>query len=257
MTKHFDHIPVKEPPPEAGIPSYEHCLNYIGKNDEFWDVLDGLIEPELNGKTNAEKFKSNLLHYLAEFMYETPVRSPKNQDKYIEITELKSLKNDIEKIRNKYALIDGSVFNYFFNKANLLSGHADAEGLEEAKEFIAVDIEQNERYASRARRACRITRKSMDILHKITCEQIETISKREKPINPIAINASLKYDLTTYLCCAVNEIGLKPSGSPGSFFDSLYKECWAILSPDKKEPCDRDKPFVKALNDFNKIEKVV
>jgi hypothetical protein len=263
MTKHFDRIPLKEPPREAGIPSYEHCLNHIGTNDEFWDVIDGLLEPkELNDKTTIKRFKSNLLHYLAEFVYETPVKLPKNQDerqdKSIEITKLSSLKNDIEKTINKYDLIGGPVFSYFFDKAESLSDDVISdEDIDEAvDDFMPVDvIAKNREYTSRARSACRITRRSLDILYDITCKQIDAISEREKPIRPEDVNASLKYDLATYLCHAVSDIGFKPSGAPESFLDGLYKVCWVMLSPDKKEPGLRDRPLQYAVRDFKKNEK--
>jgi hypothetical protein len=104
MTRHFDHIPVEEPPLEAGIPSYEYCLYYIGTNDEFWREVDDLFKTKspLKDKAVISAFKNDLLEYLANFIYENPPRVAKNNARQDRIEALQSISNAVEKLLKHY-----------------------------------------------------------------------------------------------------------------------------------------------------------
>ena len=237
MTKHFDHIPVKEPPLEAGIPNYEYCLYYIGTNNEFWNEIDDLfkIKTKIDDKNTIKEFKHSLLHYLAELIYETPPRKALASDKHMQMAELRSLCNSLDNIIDKYPLIKHATFEYFAKKNQTLN--------------------KGQNLSRGPSKANRITRKALGVMRDAAHKQLELTTQQEKPIDPTTINASLKYDLATYLCYAVDKIGSKPSGAPESFFDRLYKQCWKMVSHDNKEPCDRDKPLTNAIRDFKKSEK--
>lgn len=232
MTRHFDHIPVEEPSPESGNSSYEHCLNHIGANDEFWREVDDLfkIKSKLKDKAVISAFKNDLLEYLANFTYDNPPHVAKNYSRQARIEALQSISNAVEKLQKNYRHIKTSMFLHFSEEATRQDDYPENAELQwyaylKEREF----------------------RKNLKVLQKLT--QIDVPTNED----PAIMNAHLQECLAIYLAESLLEMGIKATTTRYGFFEELFRICCIALG--FKEPSPGNDHVKAARDHIHKITK--
>lgn len=222
MAKHFQHIPVKAPEMEAGIPAFEHCLNLIGENDNFWWSIDHLFETDtdIRDKKVIAAFKEDLLNYLANFIYENPPRVADKNARQMRNDALDSISKAYEKILKNYKYIKADVFLHFAEESHL-------------------QMQQQGDFSQRDDLAWYAYNKEKEFLKSL--KVIQKISQKTVPTNegPAIMNAHLQKCMAIYLAESLLNIGIKPTTSREGVFEELFKACCVVVGFNEPKPGNR------------------
>lgn len=222
MKKHFQHIPVKIPDVEAGIPTFEHCLNLIGENYDFWQGIDHFFETETSQKNKETifSFKSDLLQYLANFIYENPPRVADNNVRQAKIDALESISNAVAKILKNYKYVTTDIFLHFSEKAYWLMEETQRQG----------DNPQSDDLQWSAYRKERELLENLNLLQKITQKTLPTNE------DPAIMNAHLQGCMAIYLAELLLNIDITPTTSREGIFEELFRLCCIVIGFKEPKP---------------------
>lgn len=237
MTKHFQHIPVNVPDMEAGIPTFEHCLNLIGENDNFWWQIDHLFETDtsIRDKKIIAAFKTDLLNYLANFIYENPPHVADKNARQLKIEALESISNAVKKLLKNYKYVKTDLFLHFSDEVSLQVQRQDNDSQDD-------DLA---RYAYKKERDFFV---SLKVLQKIA-EQSD-VSERE---DPAIMNAHLQECMAIYLAELLSNIGVKPTTSREGIFEVMFGVCCKVVG--FREPKAGNRHVATALKHIKKNSK--
>lgn len=226
MTKHFQHMPVKAPDMEAGIPAFEHCLNLIGQNDDFWWSVDHLFETEtdLRDRKAIAAFKNDLLDYLANFIYENSPRVADKNSRQTRIEAVESISNAVEKLLKNYKYIKADIFLHFSEKSHWLMAEMLQQGDDSQCDNLQWSAYKKEQEFF----------ENLQFIQKIT-EQID-LPEREAPA---ILNAHLQECVAIYLAESLLNIGVKPTTSREGFFEELFRLCCIAIGFNEPKPGNR------------------
>lgn len=211
---------------EAGIPTFEHCLNLIGENNSFWRRIDHLFETEINlsDKKAITSFKSELLDYLANLIYENPPRLADKNARQMKIEALESVSNAVAKLLRNYKYIKTDMFLHFSDESRGFMEEMQRQGNDSKNDDLVCYAYKKEREFL----------KNLKLLQKIT--QQPSVSPRK---DPAIMNAHLQECMAIYLAESLSNIGVKPTTSREGFFEELFKICCKVVGFNEPKPGNR------------------